>query len=541
MRTPWATLSTGGRTVKRILWLAGVGAVVALGAWIGRGGIALPRKPTPPGRSELVSRGDIEIKVVETGAIEPLRKVEVKSRVAGRIERLLVREGDRVQAGQRLLEIDPTEINSQVEQIRAQLEGARARLDQAGRATEFQTAETTSRIREAQQALASAEARLKVSEAESAAQPSLTEGEIQQAEATLRSVEGNLTLLSSSTHPQALVQAASALREVAAAEQASRLNLQRQRRLFGQGFSSRREAEAAEAEYAGARARLEQARTRQQVIAEQNRIELANAASRVAEARAARDRALAGRAQVGIRTQQLEAARAAVEQARAQGALAQAGRTQDRMREDSRAEARAAVRQLEQQLREVQVRQRDTHLDAPMSGTVTRRYVEAGELVTSGVSSFSAGTPVLQIADLSRMLVRISINEVDVHQVRPGLPVEIELDGVRGEKFQGRVERVAPAAQAAGAAQSGAEGSSGSAGASSTGGVVRYAVEVLLSAADRRVRPGMSARCSIIVDRRRDVLRLPLVCLATAADEETVRVVTANRQSGALVEAESPR
>ena len=56
----------------------------------------------------------MEIKVTETGTIEPLKKVEIKSKVAGRITRLLVDEGSRVNAGQVLAEIDPTEINSQV-------------------------------------------------------------------------------------------------------------------------------------------------------------------------------------------------------------------------------------------------------------------------------------------------------------------------------------------------------------------------------------------------------------------------------------------
>src|SRR5689334_14977179 len=74
------------------------------------------------GRSEAVDRGDVEIKVTETGTIEPLKKVEVKSKVAGRIARLLVEEGSRVKAGDLLAEIDPTEINSQVAQIRAQVD-----------------------------------------------------------------------------------------------------------------------------------------------------------------------------------------------------------------------------------------------------------------------------------------------------------------------------------------------------------------------------------------------------------------------------------
>src|SRR5438105_13290512 len=83
--------------------------------------------PPPPARSETVRRGDVEILVTETGTIEPLKQVEVKSKVAGRISRLLVDEGARVTAGHLLAEIDPTEVNSKVAQLQAQHASARAR------------------------------------------------------------------------------------------------------------------------------------------------------------------------------------------------------------------------------------------------------------------------------------------------------------------------------------------------------------------------------------------------------------------------------
>ncbi len=525
--------------MKRLLWLLGLVGLVAAGAWATRGGVRLGSKPPAPGRAETVTRGDIEIRVVETGTLEPLRKVEVKSKVSGRLAHLLVREGTSVRVGQLLVEIDPTEINSQVEQIRAQLAGARARLAQSEKAVLLQEDETTSRIREAEQSLASAEARLAVAEAEREAQPALTSGEIAQAEATMRTAQENLNLLVASAHPQALVQAESALQEAATSERTSGLNYQRQRRLYGLGFASRREQEAAETEYAGARARLEQARARRRVIEEQNRLELVNAQNRVSEARAALDRAHAGTAQVGIRRQQAVAARAAVEQSRAQIGLARTGRRQARMRDDAAAEARAAVSQLDQQLQEVQVRQQDTRLAATMSGTVTRRYMEEGELITSGVGNFSSGTPVLQIADLSKMLVKISVNEVDVSRIRQGLPVEIELDGARGERFGGVVSRVAPAAAGSATGSDGSSGGGNNAGA--TGGVVRFAVEVLVEQPDARMKPGMSARCAIILDRRRATLRLPLSCVDGRSDTAVVQVVRATRREGKPGEEEQPR
>jgi HlyD family secretion protein len=194
------------------------------------------------------------------------------------------------------------------------------------------------------------------------------------------------------------------------------------------------------------------------------------------------------------------------------------------MKLDDVTQAQAVVSQLENQLRQVQVQQSDTTIVAPMAGVVTRRYVEKGELVMSGVSSFSSGTPIVQVADLQQMLVKISINEVDVHKVRVGLPVEITIDGVRGVLFRGHVTRVAPYAEGAGvqAQQNPAQ----------QGGVVRFAVEVSIDRPDPRLKPGMSARCAIIVARRRNVLRLPTDGVAGDGANASVTLVTTVRKDG---------
>src|SRR5262249_6937450 len=154
---------------------------------------------------------------------------------------------------------------------------------------------------------------------------------------------------------------------------------------------------------------------------EQNRLEVANAESRVRQDEAALETAKANLSQIAISQHELAAARAAVRQADAAYQVALKGRIQNQMRLDEVREAQATVTQLENQLREVEVRQHDTTLLATMTGVVTKRYIEQGELVTSGVSTFSSGTPVLQIADLSRMLVKMSVNEVDVQKLHVGL------------------------------------------------------------------------------------------------------------------------
>src|SRR5512138_1873817 len=56
-----------------------------------------------------VVRGDLVVNVVDTGTIDAVNSVEVKSRVSGRLSKLLVDEGYRVQQGQIIATIDPQE------------------------------------------------------------------------------------------------------------------------------------------------------------------------------------------------------------------------------------------------------------------------------------------------------------------------------------------------------------------------------------------------------------------------------------------------
>lgn len=79
-----------------------------------------------------VERGDLAKSVVATGKIEPITKVEIKSKASGIVKKWYVDYGERVKAGQLLVELDKEEIQAQVRQARAQLEAAEASQRAAG-------------------------------------------------------------------------------------------------------------------------------------------------------------------------------------------------------------------------------------------------------------------------------------------------------------------------------------------------------------------------------------------------------------------------
>ncbi|MEY2414134.1 MAG: HlyD family secretion protein [Acidobacteriaceae bacterium] len=81
-----------------------------------------------PSKLGKVEKGDLAKSVVATGKVEPITKVEVKSKASGIVKKLLVDAGDRVKKGQLLAQLDKQEIEAQVAQSRAALQAAEANL-----------------------------------------------------------------------------------------------------------------------------------------------------------------------------------------------------------------------------------------------------------------------------------------------------------------------------------------------------------------------------------------------------------------------------
>jgi len=75
-----------------------------------------------------VTRGDVARSVVATGKIQPITKVEVKSKASGIVEKLYVDINNHVTKGQELAQLDQQEIQAQVEAQRAQLASAEANV-----------------------------------------------------------------------------------------------------------------------------------------------------------------------------------------------------------------------------------------------------------------------------------------------------------------------------------------------------------------------------------------------------------------------------
>lgn len=110
-----------GSVIVVVLVLVGVGVVAATS-----GGTKID-----PTKIASVERGDLAKSVVATGKVEPITKVEIKSKASGIVKKLYVEYGDRVKQGQLLAELDKDEIQAQVRSQKAQLESAESNLHAA--------------------------------------------------------------------------------------------------------------------------------------------------------------------------------------------------------------------------------------------------------------------------------------------------------------------------------------------------------------------------------------------------------------------------
>lgn len=81
---------------------------------------------------------------------------------------------------------------------------------------------------------------------------------------------------------------------------------------------------------------------------------------------------------------------------------------------------------------------------SPVDGSVITINVERGETINSVSSTVTGGTALMKLADLSRLVVKTKINEVNIARVAVGQPVEIRLDAIPGRVYHGKVGLVAP-------------------------------------------------------------------------------------------------
>lgn len=142
--------------------------------------------------------------------------------------------------------------------------------------------------------------------------------------------------------------------------------------------------------------------------------------------------AVISRAELDKAEEQIRVAQAKVDSQRERVSLLDAG-----SREEDIARADAEVALARAALAEARAVLDKTFVRAPIDGVVLRRHRRAGESVSTQFDS-----PVITMADRSRVRVRVDVDETDVAKLRAGQPAYVTADAFAGRKFTGQVVRV---------------------------------------------------------------------------------------------------
>ncbi len=127
---------------------------------------------------------------------------------------------------------------------------------------------------------------------------------------------------------------------------------------------------------------------------------------------------------------------------------------------------------------------------APIDGYILERMVEIGDPIVP-LTSYQAGTPLMNLAQMENLLFKGTVDEIDVGKVEIGLPVEIKIGALPGAIVHGEVSKISLKAR-------------------KQDNATVFPIEIIITdASEVTLRAGYSANADIIINRRTDVPTIP--------------------------------
>lgn len=449
-----------------VLWLVGLVGVLVTAGCAG-GSAAQGASPTAMPQVRKTSAGN----VVAEAVLIPYRQADLSFKAVGRVQQVLVAEGDQVRAGQELARLDTRDLEQAVLEAEAGLKQAQAQLSKA------QAGPRPEEIAAADAAVAIAEAEAKAAESAvavangqlAAAQAQLlnVQASVSSAQIAVRVAQANLA-----AEQAALRSAQASLNKLVAGPTELELQIARKQVELAEnelwGYQGQRDAlggaegnsaqyEAAQGQVGAAGTRVEIANLQLQklmagaleedraiaeasVVQAQANVQIAQAQLQQANADMENSKSKVLEAQANVQTMegqlaqaiaQHETALAQVQRAKAEANLVKAG-----TRAEDLAIAEATVAQAEAALMAAKNAMQAAVLIAPFDGTVGEILVQEGELASPEIVA-------VRLGDLTRLRVRTEdLNEVDINQVRVGQKAKITVDALPGKTFEGTVSHV---------------------------------------------------------------------------------------------------
>jgi RND family efflux transporter MFP subunit len=415
---------------------------------------AVPVVAVQTARNETVTE-ELEI----TGDIVTGEDSVIGAKQPGKIVAVYVNEGDTVGAGQLIATLDTSQLMSQLRQAQAQVGQAQAgmsqalsALAQARRNANVGPTRTSSAVRSAEAQVRSAKAQLQ--KALNGARPE----ERRQAEANVAAAKSNL-----STHEK---------------------ELERIRILVNEGAIAGNRLDQQANLVASARTQYE------------NAVEALNLIK------------------AGARDEDISSAREAVSQAQEALQAAKSQKALDPLLRDqvrgAEASVQASTSQLEAARAQVALVQQniaDMQIRAPFAGKIYGKPAQAGSIV-------GAGATVARLIGGGGIYFNGQVPATVVDQIRPGMPVEVSIDGLPGKTFIGSVENVSPQGENVGRL---------------------FLVRVQLGGANLGVKPGMFARGLVQIRRIQNATVVPVDAIVGRGKDKFVYYLEGDKAREAKV------
>jgi multidrug efflux pump subunit AcrA (membrane-fusion protein) len=259
---------------------------------------------------------------------------------------------------------------------------------------------------------------------------------VREVEAKVAQAKANLSELEAGSRPEELRQAEEAVRQAQSRFDNAKLQRERIDALFKRQVISKREADTAEMEYTVAEAQL---------AASQQNLKLVR-----------------------------------------EGA-----------RQEVRESSQAKLKEMEAILEQERTRFKDTKIVAPFRGEVSRKYVDAGALVSSS-------TPLVNLVHTETLKVIANVLEKDIPLLKAGLKAKVRVESYPGRIFEGRVEKINSALDLS---------------------TRTLQTEVYIPNSGRSLKPGMFANVEVVLLEKRETLAIPREAILEAGSEMSVFVV----------------
>jgi len=453
------------KNAKRIVLFIGLISVVLSFIACGK----TSDKPTPGAKGQMVKSvevveaksGDISSTLNATGAIEPDASITVISQVEGELTSFPFKEGDDVNRGQVIAQIDAQEAQAQIAQSGADLEYALARLKAISAGARPQEIEQmVAQVKQMQASLDVAQKDLQHTKG-------LYLGPIPRGQ--LDNAEGK--------YKNAVAQ----LESVKVKLDNAKKELERTRQLFDLGAVAEEKVDLAQANYNSLLAQLKAV----QAEVESAEANIKNTKELYDLEAIPRQKIDDAEAKFFIATAQLRATQEKLNLLKAGPAL-----------EDIEV-ARTQVKQAEAKLAYMKLKSEYYTITSPISGTVTARFAHQGDVVTPKQR-------LLTIADISHVLLIASVSELDISKVKRGQVASVSVDAYPDAQFKGKVTRIYPIADAK---------------------TRSIPVEIRLPNPDRKLLSGMFARVIFMVAQRKNAVLLPADAIVTKEGKTSAFVV----------------